>query len=94
MAPQQLTIQDATNTDWFKKSAVKMAGLFVAGLLFTALLYNRPANNGTQQSCMPAQKQVATGIGSNAHAKDTQCSTPQPASSFSMMPGGLSRFLQ
>ncbi len=93
MAPQQLTIHEATNTYWLHKSAITLAGLFVAGLLFTALLYNRQANGCTQQGILPAQ-QGSMGGGGRAQTKDSECSTAQPASSFSVMPGGLSRFLQ
>ena len=95
MAPQQLTMQEATNTYWLNKSSIKLVGIFVAVLLFTALLYSRYSNNGEQQGCTTTtQQQILPTMGGGTHAKDTQCSIAEPASSFSVMPGGLSRFLQ
>jgi len=92
MALQQLTIQGTNDTAWFNRSAVnKLACLFVAGLLFTAMLYNRAANN-SQPTCTPVNKTVSEGTGNAPNAKSTQ--SRQASSTFSLMPGGLSRFLQ
>jgi len=92
MALQQLTIADTTsNNTWFKKSAVKVMFLFVAGLLFTAVLYNRSANINGQLGATPLSKKMPACPGNTSNAKDTQSKeTP----SFSIMPGGFSRFLQ
>jgi len=93
MAPQQLTMCEATNADGLKKAAVLLAVLVVTGLLFTALLYNWQANGGAQQGSLPVQ-QGSTGTGNNSYTKDSQSNASQPAASFSILPGGLSRFLQ
>src|SRR5580658_4706515 len=88
----QLTIHDASNTAWFKKSSVKMTCLFVAGLLFTAMLYNRSSSNNTgRQTTIPVCQQVSSNTCNNTNAKVIQCKEPQ---SFSLIPGGFSRFLQ
>ncbi len=92
MALQQLTIQGTSETAWLNKSAVsKIACLFVAGLLFTAMLYNKATNN-SQPTCTPVSKAVSEGTGNGANTKGTQSREASPT--FSLMPGGLSRFLQ
>ncbi len=96
MALQQITLYKATNNDWFKKSAFTTASLFVAGLLFTALMYNRPPANGSgangtgQQPCVTAAKQASNGTVTTSSKASERASAP----AFSIMPGGLNRFLQ
>jgi len=84
---------EATNTDGLKKTAVKLAVLVVMGLLVTALVFNWQANGGVNKGSLPVQ-QGSTGTGNNSRIKDTHSNKAQPAASFSILPSGLSRFLQ
>ncbi len=93
MAPQHLTQKEDNNiTARLKKLAGKTIGFFVAGLLISALFFGRYTGNASQPANTPAEKGASQQCTANdTNSKSTQCSN---GPSFSIMPGGLSRFLQ
>jgi hypothetical protein len=66
--------------------------MVVAGLLFTAMLYNRPASGiSAQQPCLPAASGQTHACPHDTSMKDNKATDASP---LSLMPGGLNRFLQ
>lgn len=94
MAPQQSNITIPT-TSWLKKQPVKLLGTGVAGfiaiaiLLFTSFINSKSTNARTNFSLNKQQCSSQGGASCTEQKKHSM-----GASTFTLMPGRLTRFLQ